>query len=61
MNLLKTSFYTSFSTAITFITGFIIIKVVAVKIGPSGIAYGGQFQNTIAILAKLSTYRKLAA
>lgn len=55
MNLLKTSFYTSFSTAITFISGFIIIKVVAVRIGPSGIAYVGQFQNTIAILAMLST------
>jgi polysaccharide transporter, PST family len=55
MNLLRTSFYTSISTTITFISGFIVTKVVAVKIGPSGMAYVGQFQNSIAILAMLST------
>lgn len=55
MNLIKTSFYTSLSTAISFISGFIAIKVVAVKIGPEGMAYLGQFQNTTAILTMLST------
>lgn len=55
MNLIKTSFYTSISTAITFISGFIVTKVVAVKIGPSGMAYVGQYQNSIAILAMFST------
>ena len=55
MNLIKTSFYTSLSTAITFISGFIVTKVVAVKIGPEGIAYVGQFQNTTAILTMLAT------
>jgi len=55
MNLIKTSFYTSISTAITFISGFIVVKVVAVKIGPKGIAYVGQFQNTTAILTMLAT------
>ncbi|MEO6838872.1 MAG: O-antigen translocase [Ginsengibacter sp.] len=55
MNLIKTSFYTSISTAITFISGFIVIKVVAVKIGPKGIAFVGQFQNTTAILTMLGT------
>lgn len=55
MNLLKTSFYTSISTAINFISGFIVVKVVAVKIGPSGIAFVGQFQNTTAILTILAT------
>ncbi|MDE3185309.1 MAG: O-antigen translocase [Bacteroidota bacterium] len=55
MNLLKTSFYTSISTAITFISGFIVVKVVAVKIGPKGIAFVGQFQNTTAILTMLAT------
>jgi PST family polysaccharide transporter len=54
MNLIKTSFYTSLSTAIIFISGFIVIKVVAVKIGPEGIALVGQFQNTTAILAMLA-------
>ena len=55
MNLIKTSFYTSVSTAITFISGFIVVKVVAVKIGPKGIAFVGQFQNTAAILTLLAT------
>lgn len=55
MNLLKTSFYTSISTAVTFICGFIVAKVVAVKIGPSGIAMVGQFQNTMAILTMLGS------
>jgi polysaccharide transporter, PST family len=55
VNLLKTSFYTSISTAINFISGFIIIKIVAVKIGPEGIAFVGQFQNSTAILTMLAT------
>lgn len=56
MNLIKTSFYTSISTAISFISGFIVTKVVAVKIGPSGMAFVGQFQNSITILSMLSTF-----
>lgn len=55
MNLIKTSFYTSLSTAINFISAFIVVKVVAVKIGPKGIAYVGQFQNTSVILTLLGT------
>lgn len=55
MNLLKTSLYTSVSTAISFISGFIVTKVVAVKIGPEGMALTGQFQNTTSILIMLST------
>lgn len=56
MNLIKTSFFTSISTAVTFISGFIVTKVVAVKIGPAGVAYVGQFQNSIAVLALFSTF-----
>jgi O-antigen/teichoic acid export membrane protein len=55
MKLLKTSFYTSISTAVTFMSGFIVTKFVAVKIGPEGMSYVGQYQNTIAILAMFST------
>jgi len=55
MNLIKTSFYTSISTGITFITGFVITKVVAIRIGPEGMAYYGQFVNTTSILAMLGT------
>lgn len=53
MNLVKTSFYTSLSTVVTFICGFIVAKVVAVKIGPPGIAMVGQFQNTTAVFSML--------
>ncbi len=55
MNLVKTSFYTSIATAISFISGFIVTKVVAVQIGPAGMAYLGQFQNTASILTMLAT------
>ncbi len=55
MNLAKTSFYTSISTAISFISGFLIVKLVAVKIGPQGIAFVGQFQNTATIITLMAT------
>ena len=55
MNLIKTSFYIFLSTAITFLSGFIVVKIVALKIGPEGIAFVGQFQNTTAILSMLAT------
>jgi polysaccharide transporter, PST family len=55
VNLFKTSFYSSIATAISFISGFIVTKVVAVKIGPEGMAYLGQFQNTTAILTMFAT------
>ncbi len=55
MKLVKTSFYTSISTAVTFISGFIVTKVVAIEIGPAGMSYVGQYQNSVAIIAMLST------
>ena len=55
MNLFKTSIYTSISTAVGFISAFIITKVVSQKIGPAGLAFVGQFQNVTAILAMLAT------
>ncbi len=55
MNLKRTSFYTSITAIISFIGGFLITKVVAVKIGPEGIAYLGQFQNTVAVLNMIAT------
>lgn len=50
MNLLKTSFYSSISTAITLLSGFVSIKVISVKLGPGGIAQLGQYQNILALL-----------
>ncbi len=55
MNLLKTSIYTSSSTIMTFISGFIVTKVVASKIGPEGMAYYGQFLNITSVLSTLAT------
>lgn len=54
MNLLKTTFLTGISTVIKIISGFIINKVVAVYIGPSGLALIGQFQNFTAIIMSFS-------
>jgi PST family polysaccharide transporter len=56
MNLVKTSFYTGISTAVTFISGFILVKVIAVKIGPAGIAQLGQYQNTTSLLTMAGTF-----
>ena len=50
MSLAKTTVYSSITTAITFASGFIVTKVVAVRIGPAGMAQVGQFQNTAAML-----------
>lgn len=55
MNFYKTSFFTAISTAITLLNGFIVTKVVAVRVGPEGMAYLGQFQNTTSILALVAT------
>jgi len=54
MNLLKTSFFTSISTAIRIIAGFIINKVIAIYIGPAGLALIGQFMNFVSIVLSFS-------
>ncbi len=53
--MLNTSFYTGIGTAIGFISGFVVNKVIAVLIGPSGIAIVSQFQNFISITTSIST------
>lgn len=45
MTLIKTSLLTGCSTIIRIISGFLIYKIIAVRIGPAGIALLGQFQN----------------
>jgi len=47
MNLVKTSILSAIATIIRMITGFIITKVIAVYVGPSGLAVIGQLQNFI--------------
>lgn len=50
MNLVKTSFLTAISTFIKIMSGFIVNKIVALYIGPAGLAMMGQFQNFITIV-----------
>ena len=45
MTLIRTSFLTALSTIIRILTSFVINKIIAVYIGPSGLAIIGQFQN----------------
>jgi PST family polysaccharide transporter len=47
--MLNSSFFTSIGTLIGFISGFVVTKVVAIYLGPGGIAVIGQFQNFVAI------------
>jgi PST family polysaccharide transporter len=54
MNLVKTSVLTAISTIIKVITGFVINKVIALYVGPSGLAVIGQFQNFIGIVTTFS-------
>lgn len=51
MNLVKTSSLTAVSTVIKIITAFLVNKIIAVYVGPSGLAIIGQFQNFIAIVS----------
>lgn len=55
MNLVRTSVYSSFSTALRIISAFIVNKLVAVYVGPAGLTVIGNFQNGINILLGLST------
>lgn len=54
MTLIKASLLSAVSTIIKIISGFIINKVVAIYIGPSGLALIGQFQNFIGLILNIS-------
>lgn len=54
MTLIKTSILTAISTIITVISGFVINKVIALYIGPSGLAVVGQLQNFMTIVTTFS-------
>ncbi len=54
MTLVKTSFLTGLSTLVRVITAFFINKVIAIYIGPSGLALAGQLQNFTGILTTFS-------
>lgn len=54
MNLIKTSAFSAISTVVKLITGFVISKILALYVGPSGFAWFGQFQNFIQIVQSAS-------
>jgi len=54
MTLIKTSILTAISTVIKILSGFVINKVMAVYVGPSGLAIVGQLQNFITMSMTLS-------
>ena len=45
MNLIKTSLLSGFATIIRILIGFVLNKILAVYVGPSGVALLGQFSN----------------
>jgi polysaccharide transporter, PST family len=50
MTLIKTSILSAIATVIRIINGIIVTKVIAVYVGPSGLALLGQLQNFISIV-----------
>lgn len=50
MNLIKTSLLSAFATVIKILIGFVVNKILAIYVGPSGIALLGQFGNYFGIL-----------
>jgi PST family polysaccharide transporter len=50
LTLIKTSILSALSTIIRIISGFIVTKIIAVYVGPSGLAVVGQLQNFINIM-----------
>lgn len=55
MTLIKTSVLSAISTIIRVVAGFVSIKIIAVYIGPSGLAMLGQFQNFIAMISSFGS------
>lgn len=53
MNFLKTSLLSAIATVIKLASNLVINKIIAVYIGPSGLALIGQFQNLLSIITTL--------
>ncbi len=54
-DLIKTSFFTSIAITVKIITAFILNKVVAIYVGPAGVAVVGQFNNFFGILNTIAS------
>ena len=55
MTLIKTSILSAISTIIKVIAGFVSVKIVAIYIGPSGLALMGQMQNFISMMSGIAS------
>lgn len=55
MNLIKTSLLSAFATIIKILIGFVLNKILAVYVGPAGVALLGQFSNYSAMLTTFGT------
>ncbi len=53
--MVNTSFYTGIGTSIGLISGLVLNKIIALLVGPSGIAMISQFQNFISISTSIAT------
>ncbi len=54
-DLVNTSFYTGMATSLAMLSGLVVNKVIAVTIGPSGVAMVSQFKNFISISTSIAT------
>ena len=54
MTLIKTSVLTGISTVIKLVSAFVINKVIAIYIGPAGLAIVGQLQSFTSIITTFS-------
>ena len=55
MTLIKTSILSAIATVIKMINGLVLVKIIAMYVGPSGLAFIGQFQNFLTILMRFAT------
>ncbi|MFZ2726470.1 MAG: O-antigen translocase [Methylococcaceae bacterium] len=55
MTLIKTSVLSAIATVISMINSFVVTKIIAIYVGPSGMALIGQFQNFLTILMSFAT------
>ena len=55
MTLIKTSILSAISSIIRAIAGFVSVKIVAIYIGPSGLALMGQMQNFISMMSSIAS------
>ncbi|EKO3550816.1 oligosaccharide flippase family protein [Vibrio fluvialis] len=54
MNIKDAFFWTGLQTGIKVLSGIVINKVIAIYLGPAGLAFIGQFQNSVGLLTSIS-------